>query len=222
MIKLSSYNFSSSKEQWLCLICAETREIWKKSGAWFFKSLPKYILPDHAGGLTKSRSLRGSRKGRTSYRDDDSSSDEDSKFWTRRERRNSGTESTHGEDVLYPLMSNSISPFLGLHDPLPYPQPSVYSHSRQTSSTDSQISKELEALRTYNGSSTLSEIKNWDSDVRIEYNNTDSSVVSRRDSVTSRSLLEWNWNETPRAEEKISPGAISVNSNVFKVRSKTV
>ncbi|GIY90897.1 rabphilin-3A [Caerostris darwini] len=29
----------------LCKICAETRETWKKSGAWFYKGLPKYILP---------------------------------------------------------------------------------------------------------------------------------------------------------------------------------
>ncbi|XP_026314154.1 rabphilin-3A [Hyposmocoma kahamanoa] len=35
-----------SREQYMCNLCAETREIWKKSGAWFFKSLPKYILPD--------------------------------------------------------------------------------------------------------------------------------------------------------------------------------
>lgn len=30
----------------LCRICTETREMWKKSGAWFFKSLPKYVLPE--------------------------------------------------------------------------------------------------------------------------------------------------------------------------------
>ncbi|XP_013184078.2 rabphilin-3A [Amyelois transitella] len=35
-----------SREQYMCNLCAETREMWKKSGAWFFKSLPKYILPD--------------------------------------------------------------------------------------------------------------------------------------------------------------------------------
>ncbi|XP_045770330.1 rabphilin-3A [Maniola jurtina] len=36
----------SRREQYMCNLCAETREMWKKSGAWFFKSLPKYILPD--------------------------------------------------------------------------------------------------------------------------------------------------------------------------------
>ncbi|XP_048482459.1 rabphilin-3A [Plutella xylostella] len=35
-----------SRDQYMCNICAETREMWKKSGAWFFKSLPKYILPE--------------------------------------------------------------------------------------------------------------------------------------------------------------------------------
>ncbi|KAJ1524251.1 hypothetical protein ONE63_010766 [Megalurothrips usitatus] len=45
--KCSIETSSSSKEQiWLCKICSETREMWKKSGAWFFKGLPKYVLPD--------------------------------------------------------------------------------------------------------------------------------------------------------------------------------
>ncbi|XP_072934359.1 rabphilin-3A [Epargyreus clarus] len=35
-----------SREQYMCTLCAETKEMWKKSGAWFFKSLPKYILPE--------------------------------------------------------------------------------------------------------------------------------------------------------------------------------
>lgn len=38
---------SSAQEPiWLCKICSETREMWKKSGAWFFKGLPKYKLPE--------------------------------------------------------------------------------------------------------------------------------------------------------------------------------
>lgn len=37
---------SSAKESiWLCKICSEEKEMWKKSGAWFFKSMPKYVLP---------------------------------------------------------------------------------------------------------------------------------------------------------------------------------
>uniref|UniRef100_A0A8C1HUX2 Rabphilin-3A n=1 Tax=Cyprinus carpio carpio TaxID=630221 RepID=A0A8C1HUX2_CYPCA len=30
---------------WLCKICSEQREVWKRSGAWFFKGLPKQFLP---------------------------------------------------------------------------------------------------------------------------------------------------------------------------------
>ncbi|KAK7169911.1 hypothetical protein R3I94_000220 [Phoxinus phoxinus] len=30
---------------WLCKICGEQREVWKRSGAWFFKGLPKQFLP---------------------------------------------------------------------------------------------------------------------------------------------------------------------------------
>lgn len=30
---------------WLCKICIEQREVWKRSGAWFFKGLPKQTLP---------------------------------------------------------------------------------------------------------------------------------------------------------------------------------
>ncbi|XP_053136266.1 rabphilin-3A isoform X2 [Hemicordylus capensis] len=30
---------------WLCKICTEQREVWKRSGAWFFKGVPKQMLP---------------------------------------------------------------------------------------------------------------------------------------------------------------------------------
>ncbi|XP_078808900.1 rabphilin-3A isoform X2 [Oryzias latipes] len=30
---------------WLCKICREQREVWKRSGAWFFKGFPKHFLP---------------------------------------------------------------------------------------------------------------------------------------------------------------------------------
>ncbi|GAB1597616.1 rabphilin-3A-like [Argonauta hians] len=32
---------------WLCKLCSESREVWKRSGAWFFKGIPKYIVPKH-------------------------------------------------------------------------------------------------------------------------------------------------------------------------------
>nr|XP_050870110.1 uncharacterized protein LOC127073090 isoform X3 [Vespula vulgaris] len=36
---------NSPQKLFLCRICSESREIWKKSGAWFFKGMPKHDLP---------------------------------------------------------------------------------------------------------------------------------------------------------------------------------
>lgn len=108
------------------MICAESREIWKKSGAWFFKSIPKYILPSQKGAITKSRSVRGSKKKGISSRDEDSSSEEERRPWARIERRNSGTESTHGE--LRERQQSSLLSF---------------------TSSDSQNSRETETLKNY-------------------------------------------------------------------------
>ncbi|XP_032945971.1 rab effector Noc2 isoform X5 [Rhinolophus ferrumequinum] len=43
---------------WLCKICSEQREVWKRSGAWFFKGLPKYILPLKTPGRADDPHLR--------------------------------------------------------------------------------------------------------------------------------------------------------------------
>ncbi|XP_070203973.1 rabphilin-3A-like [Littorina saxatilis] len=63
--------FNCNKQPlWLCKICAETREVWKRSGAWFFKGLPKYTIPEKKGeggrqASTRMRpQLRGSVRGR--------------------------------------------------------------------------------------------------------------------------------------------------------------
>lgn len=93
---------SSVKDHWLCMICAETREIWKKSGAWFFKTLPKYTLPTQQNASYVNRNVRTSRFGR-GFKDDESSSDEERKIWPKIERKNSSTESTHGKRKSYIL-----------------------------------------------------------------------------------------------------------------------
>uniref|UniRef100_UPI00358F928C double C2-like domain-containing protein beta isoform X2 n=1 Tax=Myxine glutinosa TaxID=7769 RepID=UPI00358F928C len=33
------------RAMYLCKVCSEQREVWKCSGAWFFKSLPQYVMP---------------------------------------------------------------------------------------------------------------------------------------------------------------------------------
>ncbi|XP_052248245.1 double C2-like domain-containing protein beta isoform X3 [Dreissena polymorpha] len=54
---------------WLCKICSENREVWKRSGAWFFKGLPKYVIPEkksevgkHAGSVKGKLEYKGSQK----------------------------------------------------------------------------------------------------------------------------------------------------------------
>lgn len=63
--------------------------MWKKSGAWFFKGLPKYILP---GQETKRGPGRHSPP-RASKVDEDSSSEEEKRgFLSSSDRRHSHTE----------------------------------------------------------------------------------------------------------------------------------
>lgn len=71
---------NSLRDIWLCQICAETREMWKKTGAWFYKSLPIYDVPSHL--VTKrSTSLtstpRPERKVNRGIKVIDSSSDDE-------------------------------------------------------------------------------------------------------------------------------------------------
>ncbi|XP_069459187.1 rab effector Noc2 isoform X1 [Ovis canadensis] len=43
---------------WLCKICSEQREVWKRSGAWFYKGIPKFILPLKTPGQAYHPSFR--------------------------------------------------------------------------------------------------------------------------------------------------------------------
>lgn len=65
---------------WLCKICSETREMWKKTGAWFFKGIPKYELPARSTNTRSSmRELRSrpERASKHSIKVEDSSSDDE-------------------------------------------------------------------------------------------------------------------------------------------------
>ncbi|XP_018054000.1 PREDICTED: rabphilin-3A [Atta colombica] len=74
----------NAQKQFLCRICAETREMWKKSGAWFFKGMPKYILPEkkergwcRPGHRTSTWTIGGPCRSIDSTDAQDSSSDDD-------------------------------------------------------------------------------------------------------------------------------------------------
>lgn len=43
--RIIQWSHGNAHRKYLCLICAETREIWMRSGGWFFKSMPKFIPP---------------------------------------------------------------------------------------------------------------------------------------------------------------------------------
>ncbi|KAJ7996843.1 hypothetical protein DPEC_G00222730 [Dallia pectoralis] len=52
---------SQKKTLWLCKICSEHREVWKRSGAWFYKALPKYVRPGKEGPSWAAMGLRGTQ-----------------------------------------------------------------------------------------------------------------------------------------------------------------
>ncbi|CAH1802389.1 unnamed protein product [Owenia fusiformis] len=58
---------SQKQPLWLCKICCEKRELWKRSGAWFFKGLPKYTIPKSRGDTkyTGSSAITGLGAGRS-------------------------------------------------------------------------------------------------------------------------------------------------------------
>uniref|UniRef100_A0A1Y1LN07 Rabphilin n=1 Tax=Photinus pyralis TaxID=7054 RepID=A0A1Y1LN07_PHOPY len=182
----------AGKESCLCMICSETREIWKKSGAWFFKSLPKYTLPNQSYGTNKS-SLRNSRRYKN-Y-DDDSSSDEDARLWERIQsnRRGSNTESMHdAAEVLSQSLPKSFS--------------------RQTSAIDTQAFKEDHPLREHLSTLTLDETKAWE-DQACE--NSGNSSQASKESFAS----ELNWADS-RTEGKRSSSICSISSSIFKTSNE--
>lgn len=65
----------------LCKVCSEIREMWKKTGAWFYKSIPTYELPAKNPCLPTSASAEVSQKAvkttKLGMELDDSESDED-------------------------------------------------------------------------------------------------------------------------------------------------
>ncbi|XP_022115267.1 rabphilin-3A isoform X1 [Pieris rapae] len=64
-----------SREQYMCNLCAETREMWKKSGAWFFKSLPKYVLPERKTKYNDTEFSRSLQEAGTSSNEGKSDSE---------------------------------------------------------------------------------------------------------------------------------------------------
>ncbi|XP_037881195.1 synaptotagmin-like protein 4 isoform X1 [Glossina fuscipes] len=51
-INIRYHTVQKNREIWLCRICSETREMWKKTGAWFFKGIPNYEIPSSTSPTT--------------------------------------------------------------------------------------------------------------------------------------------------------------------------
>ncbi|XP_061105382.1 rab effector Noc2-like [Conger conger] len=54
---------SPRRTLWLCKICSEQREVWKRSGAWFYKAIPKYMRPGKEGERGLESGLRVTERG---------------------------------------------------------------------------------------------------------------------------------------------------------------
>ncbi|CAF0988577.1 unnamed protein product, partial [Didymodactylos carnosus] len=83
----------------LCKICSENRELWKKSGAWFFRSLPPYVLPSSV--KQPSPVASNFTKSDQNSSDDDSSSDE-------HQHRLSNNKFTHQQSPTYATTTMSL------------------------------------------------------------------------------------------------------------------
>lgn len=178
------------------MICSESREIWKKSGAWFFKSIPKYILPEDKK-LKNGRSSRKSRNGKN-CKDDDSSSEEDWKFRSKANNRRHSSAESGNENTTQEQISVQMS-----------------NYSRQTSSSDSTNSKLPEILKPYNISTNNLLDSGTASDIRTDSVDGSDATPLRRDLKASRSLTDWPWNDS-RSDGRVSPSTCSTNSGVFK------
>ncbi|XP_055863040.1 rabphilin-3A-like isoform X1 [Biomphalaria glabrata] len=90
---------SSKQPLWLCKLCAETREVWKRSGAWFFKGIPKYTLPEKKAESSKyPMRMRPSPRGSVKGKPAGAASPRDSYTWHKaRGSASTGVSSSYGE-----------------------------------------------------------------------------------------------------------------------------
>ncbi|XP_015592849.1 uncharacterized protein LOC107266663 isoform X3 [Cephus cinctus] len=139
----------------LCRICSETREMWKKSGAWFFKGLPKYVLPEKK--VERGRPRAGSRASGWAVAggirpletlEQDSSSDEDA---TRRLAVTRSLSASAGE-----AGSNEMATIAQLHEDK-YQEHSSISSSRTSPSYHRQSSAPGFEMDYYNSNSGYGE-----------------------------------------------------------------
>nr|XP_033341825.1 synaptotagmin-like protein 4 [Megalopta genalis] len=148
---------NNSQRQFLCRICAETREMWKKSGAWFLKGMPKYILPEKKErgwsriGHKQMSWTVGGNKSLELTEPHDSSSDEEV---TRLSPFSNSAQSTSSVSKISPgQRSNDLSPLNNREECLDQLDRSTLSITSQCSRISPTSSVASSRLRT-NGKAT--------------------------------------------------------------------
>ncbi|XP_067862430.1 rabphilin-3A [Heptranchias perlo] len=85
---------------WLCKICSEQREVWKRSGAWFFKGLPKQMLPEP---IPVNKESRESVKGEHPSQEPPGPEQKPSQNWTQNRGQAEGAipaeQASYGSEV---------------------------------------------------------------------------------------------------------------------------
>ncbi|XP_064834992.1 double C2-like domain-containing protein beta isoform X1 [Oncorhynchus masou masou] len=100
---------SQKTTQWLCKICSEHREVWKRSGAWFYKALPNYVRPGKEGQSGAFLGLQGAHRGGQKMAK--SSTVSQTYTWAYSKVVSSGSESDHSEGSVESKVSGP-----GLHE----------------------------------------------------------------------------------------------------------
>ncbi|XP_035637669.1 double C2-like domain-containing protein beta isoform X3 [Oncorhynchus keta] len=100
---------SQKTTQWLCKICSEHREVWKRSGAWFYKALPNYVRPGKEGQSGAFLGLQGAQRGGQKMAK--SSTVSQTYTWAYSKVVSSGSESDHSEGSVESKVSGP-----GLHE----------------------------------------------------------------------------------------------------------
>ncbi|XP_045549418.1 double C2-like domain-containing protein beta isoform X4 [Salmo salar] len=95
---------SQKTTQWLCKICSEHREVWKRSGAWFYKALPNYVRPGKEGQSGAALGLQGAQRGGQKMAM--SSTVSQTYTWAYSKVVSSGSESDHSEGSEESKVSN--------------------------------------------------------------------------------------------------------------------
>jgi len=102
--------FNSQRQPvWLCKICSEHRELWKRSGAWFYKGIPRHIkpAPKKQGDMSSIRFMTADAVARNSSIRSRQSQGTPKSYsaWSRDSARaSSDQDSTDSDDEVIPIL----------------------------------------------------------------------------------------------------------------------